>query len=71
MIEYFITLAAWIFGAINIIIIFFKIIGAATYSELDKLRDDIAGITRSWPIDRNVIVLIICICWLVVYYFYA
>ncbi len=57
---FFLHIIAWIFGVCSTLLLILRIVGAATYSKIDKLLDDIKGQKRSWPVMWPAIISIIC-----------
>ena len=64
--EQFITVMAWVFGVGNVVVIVLKLICAHNYTELQKMLDIYKkGGYKTFPIKNNLIVLVICACWLI------
>lgn len=64
MVFMFVTILAWIFLVLEGLLLVVKILSAVTYSEMDKLRDQLKGFTRSWPIGKNLVIFFICLAWI-------
>jgi hypothetical protein len=65
MIITFITILAWIFGVLSTGFTLLRIIASMMYSELDKMRDNIRGITVTYPIKVPGAIAIICWAWII------
>lgn len=61
----FITNLAWILSILSGLLLIMRFIGYMTYSELDKISDDLNGIERSFPMMTPLIICVISVCWII------
>jgi hypothetical protein len=56
----FFKIIAWVLGIGSSLLLIFRIIGAATYTQIDELRDQMNGIKRTFPIMWPAIIALVC-----------
>lgn len=56
----FLNIIAWVVGIASSIVLLLRILGAATYSEVDQIRDKMNGIRRTWPVMWPGLIALIC-----------
>ena len=61
----FVTMLAWIFGIASSFLLLARIIGAATYDEIDEMHDALRGIRRTFPVLYPAVTAIICWTWII------
>ncbi len=72
---YFFTLLAWVFAVLSGIITVAMYYDQQEYyssslaGDLRRMKDDMKGISRHWYFKRYVFCFIVCVCWLIYYYF--
>lgn len=64
MIE-FITVLAWVFGILSTIMTIARLIGFFSYSEIQKLVDEMDGVRRTFPIIKCGTIAIFCWVWII------
>ena len=62
--DKFLTVLAWIFGCGSSFIIFVKIVGALTYSDLDMHKDRMNGCEKNYNCTRQFIMAVVCWAWI-------
>lgn len=60
----FVTVLAWIFGALSLGLIVLRVIGAISYSKLDAALDRMQGRVVTFPLMKPGILFIVCVAWL-------
>lgn len=61
----FVTVIAWLFGVGAVLMVIARLIGAATYSRLEKLRDNLNGFHRTFPLGKPLCVAAVCAAWII------
>lgn len=61
----FITILAWVFGVLSTIFTLARIYAFLNYSELEKMMDNLRGITMTFPIYKSGSLAIICWAWII------
>lgn len=61
----FLTNLAYAFAVLSGLLVVARIVGYYTYSELERMLDDLNGIKRTFPITTPGITFIVCICWII------
>ncbi|OGM10626.1 hypothetical protein A2Z67_00020 [Candidatus Woesebacteria bacterium RBG_13_36_22] len=59
----FLHILALIFGIMSTLMLLTRIVQAVLYSPLDRLRDDLKGVRRRFPIGWPLIIAAICWTW--------
>jgi len=60
----FITVLAWIFGVSASLLLVARIIGKATYDEIDEFRDMIRGRVAYFPLLWPAVTAVVCWSWI-------
>ena len=63
--QSFFNMLAWVFGVLSTSLLIARLIGAATYSDLDKLCDSMRGVEMRWPVAIPGTIAIICWSWVI------
>ena len=61
----FITTLAWVFGILATILTIARIHGFWSYSEFQKMQDELEGIRRNFPIIKSGTIMIVCWAWII------
>lgn len=56
----FLHIIAWVIAICSTTLLVMRIIGALTYSKLDKLVDDLHNQKTTWPVKWPAIIALIC-----------
>ena len=59
----FVTILAWIFGVASTILLIARMIGAATYDEIDEARDALRGRMATFPMLWPAVTSVVCWIW--------
>lgn len=63
--EQFLILLAWIFGIGSLFLFLVRIIGFATYTEMDRFMDLREGVRSEFPMLWPAVVSAICWAWII------
>jgi len=60
----FIDILAWFFGCLSVLIVIIQLINRWTYrSSMNKIIDNMQGMTGTFPIMKYLIVAVVCWAW--------
>jgi hypothetical protein len=62
----FITVLAYVFGTLNLILIIVKRVSEMSYpGSIKNTFDRLQGIRRYWVYKYNIIIFLVCLCWII------
>ena len=61
----FVSMLAWVFGVAATALLVLRIIGLATYREIDGVRDALKGRRATFPILWPAVTAIVCWAWII------
>jgi hypothetical protein len=59
------TIVSIVFGIMSTFVVVVRLIQAAIYDEVDKIVDQAKGLTRTFPLLKPTIVMILCWAWVI------
>jgi hypothetical protein len=65
---YFIDILSWVIAVLSTGFVVLRIIAYYTYSELEKIRDQLNGVRATFSIINGSIIAIICWSWIITGY---
>jgi len=60
MLIKFLTIVAYVLGSASTLVLLVKIFQALTYTELERIRDELCGLRRTFPAIKPFIVALLC-----------